>query len=101
IPSVRRLSRDTGHSRSPCGRWVSDREHGDGVPRQLPEVAGLLLVGRGGAAAMMGLSGILGPEGFVTVRQAYGERSSHRILRIRELVGAEKNRYHLFGSHRT
>src|SRR5262249_40806251 len=45
VPGVRGLSPDTGHSGSHHPGWFSDRADGVGLPRQLPEVLGLLLVG--------------------------------------------------------
>src|SRR5262249_23381555 len=45
LPGVRGLSPDTGHPVSHHARWFSDRAGRDSVPRQIPEVVGLLLVG--------------------------------------------------------
>src|SRR5262249_61903625 len=45
LPRVRRLSPDTGHSGTYRPGWFSNRADGGGVPHQLPEVVGALLVG--------------------------------------------------------
>ncbi len=60
------LPRDTGHSAAHRAEQLPDRTDGDGIPRRLPEVMDVLLVGRSVSPFTIELAVDSPPGGFLT-----------------------------------